>query len=89
MLEWRRHDWVYDSSLKFLSIIYSDSTHKVSLFHLSTIVVIHFYDLIQTDLIQSVLTNKIRVAMQIDQLWFLIHFKSVRLIDPLGPVHTR
>lgn len=32
MLEWRRHDWMYDSSLKFLSIIYSDNTHNVSLF---------------------------------------------------------
>ncbi len=32
MLEWRRHDWMYVSSLKFLSIIYSDNTHNVSLF---------------------------------------------------------
>ncbi len=37
----------------------------------------------QTDLIQSELTNLIRVAMQKGQSCFLIHFEWVGLFDPL------
>jgi hypothetical protein len=37
----------------------------------------------QTDLIQSELTNIIRVAMQKGQSCFLIHFELVGLFDPL------